>query len=124
MPELSSHQKIKLGGEMTCAYAGTLYEVDGASLKVLFDEDRTPYEIELRLNFSVPEQVKGLARIFPGIEGLAPPHRFAFGMKDAMLLQHRQAFQEVDDVEQWITVAGGACFELANYDYRGRADAI
>ncbi|MEZ0368165.1 MAG: hypothetical protein ACAI44_03650 [Candidatus Sericytochromatia bacterium] len=124
MPELTSHQKLKLSGDMTCAYAGSLYDVDAASLKVLFDEERVPYDLELHLNFSSPEQVKGLARFFAAMAGLEPPHRFAFTMKASALARHRQEFQDVDDIEQWITVAGGACFELANYDYAGRADAI
>ncbi len=122
MPELTSHHTLKLGGEMTCAFGGTPYEVDSAILKVLFDEARVPYDIELHLNFTHPEQLPALATAFPPVQNLKPPHCFAFRMRAAVLNEYLEVFQGVASLEDWVTVAGGACFALDNYTFIGRGE--
>lgn len=124
MAEQTSHHRIKLTGEMTCAYQGVLYEVDGASLKVLFDEERTPYHIELHLHFTKPEQVATLAESMDELKGFGEPYLFGFAMKESSLLLYREVFAEVDALDQWVTVAGGACFDIANYHPIGPVEAL
>ena len=124
MAEQTSHHRIKLTGEMTCAFKGLLYEVDAASLKVLFDEDRKPYHLELHLNFTNPEQMLTLAEEMPGVKGHGPPYLLGFSMKESKIRTYSAAFEEVDALDQWVTVAGGACFELDNYDCIGPMEAL
>lgn len=126
MPELVSHVKLKLTGEMTCRFQQLELVITAASLKVLFEEERQPYHLELHLAFAQAAQVEQLAAAFPGLLGLhrTPPFDFGFSMKPEVIARHAQAFSDVDELEKWITVAGGACFELANYDYIGRVEQI
>lgn len=124
MAELASHHKIKLTGEMTCAYRGVLYEVDAASLKVLFDEHRDPYHLELHLNFTQPAQMAQLAETVDAVKGQGPPYLFGFSMKPGAIQANREAFAGVQVLEDWITVAGGACFELDHYDCIGPVDEL
>lgn len=121
IPELISHHTLKLGGEMTCALGTTLYEVNSAILKVLFDEDRVPYDMTLHLNFTDPAQLPALREHFPTVPH-QPPMCFAFRMRDAVLRDYLEVFQGVGNLEDWVTVAGGACFALDNYTFAGRGE--
>lgn len=123
MAEQSVRHRLRLTGEMTCQFQGQAYAISAAALEVLFDELRVPYHIGLDLTFSDPEQVAQLGVFFPGLAGLStsPPLAFAFAMHETVLQAYREVFQEVDTLEGWITVAGGACFELGHYAYSGRS---
>lgn len=122
MAERISHVQLKLTGEMTCAFQGRLLQLEGASLKVLFEENRQPYHLELHLALIQPEDVRALSAHFEGLTGLdqRPPFHFGFSMKSEAIAQYREDFAAVDELEQWITVAEGACFELSHYTYIGR----
>lgn len=124
MAEQTSHHKITLSGEMTVAYQGVAYAIDGASLRVLFEDGRQPYDLELRLHFTDGDQVAGLAQAFPALVGQGAPLRFGFSMKPAALAFYREIFAQVDSLEQWVTVAGGACFELEHYEGIGPVEAL
>ncbi len=124
MAEQISHVRLKLTGEMTCAFQGMLLTLEGATLKVLFEAERQPYHVELHLALTRAEEVSALAAFFPGLTGLheRPPFHFGFSMKPESLSRYAADFAAVGTLEDWVTVANGACFELSHYTYIGRVD--
>lgn len=124
MAEQISHVRLKLTGEMTCAFRGLMLSLEAATLKVLFEEERQPYHVELHLAFVKPEDVQALAGFFPGLTGLhdRPPLHFGFSMQADSLERYAADFAAVDTLEDWVTVANGACFELSHYTYIGRVE--
>jgi hypothetical protein len=126
MAEQISHIRLKLDGEMTCRFHELTLQLDAAVLRVLFEEERNPYHVELHLSLTQAEDVKALGQTFSELSHLytLPPFHFGFSMTPSVLAQHAKTFAGVERLEDWITVAEGACFALDNYEYIGRVDSF
>lgn len=126
MAEQISHIRLKLKGDMTCRFEQLTLQLNAAVLRVLFEEDRNPYHVELHLAFTQAEDVKALGQSFSEMSHLykSPPFDLGFSMDPAAVAKHAQAFANVERLEDWVTVAEGACFELSNYHYIGRVPSL